>query len=134
MSVAGHFYVDVLPSETAPRFEIAEGGIADAEWLSNVIYPNDEQHARFPRTNRAVRNARNPSLRFTYDEVVGLKEGKMYMVVYGILTYRDIFDTPHWTKYCGFYTAEPYIVPTQSTQLKCMAFNGTEEQKRHKPN
>ena len=36
----------------------------------------------------------------TDEEVNAVRDGKAYLVVYGIIRYTDVFNIPHWTKFC----------------------------------
>jgi hypothetical protein len=36
----------------------------------------------------------------TEEEVVGIRDGKLYLAVYGVIAYRDVFGVDHWTHFC----------------------------------
>ena len=52
-----------------------------------------------------------------------LKEGRIFIVVYGRIEYEDIFKTQHWTTFCGFASPKggPY------TAKKCSDYNDTDD-------
>lgn len=40
---------------------------------------------------------------FTEEQYQNIKSGKTYFVIYGIVTYDDIFNTRHETRHCSYY-------------------------------
>jgi hypothetical protein len=56
----------------------------------------------------------------TARELTSLHESKSYISTYGIITYDDVFNKHHWTKFC-FWGHSPKGV---FNAKKCTAFNG----------
>lgn len=58
----------------------------------------------------------------TKDDIEELQSGSAYIVVIGKFNYEDIYDTPHWIKYCnpefvgsGMYPASAECVNSNET-------------------
>jgi hypothetical protein len=45
------------------------------------------------------------SAQFTAEEALGIDNGKLFVICYGIITYDDIFDAHHWLTFCGHIRA-----------------------------
>jgi hypothetical protein len=66
---------------------------------SNVIAPNEPLEWRIDFGD--LRDHR--SLPLTQEEIEGLKQGKLYLAVYGMVEYDDQFG-PHWYRFCSYTT------------------------------
>jgi hypothetical protein len=56
-------------------------------------------------------------------EFVGVGQGSAYVVIFGIISYDDIFGNHHWTKFCSWLTPAPGAYSTRS----CTAFNSVDK-------
>jgi hypothetical protein len=57
------------------------------------------------------------------DDIDNLSSGKTYYVIYGIVRYRDIFNTLHWMKFCNWNAAYNIAVPAG----ECAEFNSVDQ-------
>lgn len=82
----------------------------------------------FPTTDfkqkvyRVIKSGGSDPLVATNDEVIALTTGKAYLAVYGIITYDDVFQTPHWTRFCDWRSFANGLYST----YKCTEFNGVD--------
>lgn len=44
-----------------------------------------------------------------------IRTGQSFIIVHGIITYRDIFGTEHWTTYCRYVT-NPSLISDECTR------------------
>jgi hypothetical protein len=51
------------------------------------------------------------------------KEGRIFLTIYGHVSYTDIFHTQHWTNFCGFGAGKEGGYTAQ----KCTAYNDTDD-------
>jgi hypothetical protein len=52
------------------------------------------------------------------------REGRSFLVIYGRVTYKDVFQTEHWTDYCEFHALNPGTYTTR----KCTDYNNTDDE------
>jgi hypothetical protein len=67
---------------------------------TGILFPND--HFDFP----SVRVDQNGNIKVTDQEFTAWKEGQIYAVVFGKVTYDDAFGLSHWTKFCSWHLAK----------------------------
>jgi hypothetical protein len=53
----------------------------------------------------------------TPDIIEAIETGKKFIYLYGIITYRDIFGTDQWVKFCYFYS------PRHDNYPQCLTHN-----------
>ncbi|HEX4240943.1 MAG TPA: hypothetical protein VHZ53_05995 [Steroidobacteraceae bacterium] len=83
-----------------------DGGIAIS--TSGIIFPGPG-----PNPLNAVWLAADgkEAPKLTSAEMRDVIAGKTYFVLYGRVTYKDIFHVEHWTEICRFYTPIPLDLP-----------------------
>ena len=75
------------------------------EVKAGVNYPNNPENVPF-------------KVPFTSTEAEAFRNNKLYLVIYGTVTYTDFFKVQHWTKFCyPFYE-------TSAPALSCAQYNG----------
>jgi hypothetical protein len=85
-----------------------------------TIFPNGKIEESF----EALAHGKKESLiltRMIMDDILSLRS---FVVVYGDVTYSDIFGVQHWTHYCRYVTA-PSLISEQ-----CERYNDADQNKR----
>jgi uncharacterized repeat protein (TIGR01451 family) len=107
-------YVDIVDASREPPLDRAEnGGSSYPHGLltAGIIFPN----ADFKQP--VARPAKDGSLLLaTESEVSAIKDARAYLAVYGVITYDDVFNAHHWTKFCSWQSAGGTFHTYQCTQ------------------
>jgi hypothetical protein len=64
---------------------------------AGIVYPNDVMKQIGTRPQKG-----GAPLLATKDEVEGIRDGKKYLAVFGIVSYDDVFGKGHWSKFCNW--------------------------------
>ena len=86
---------------------------APTGFATSLIYPSDFFDFSIPRLRVGERQSVVSPI--SEREFESLRTGKSYFAVYGAVTYRDIFQVLHWTKFCKSIRADSVeMLPSQS--------------------
>lgn len=75
----------------------------------------------YPWENKVSRmkDSFNPQT-LTKDEVADLLSGRSYVVLYGVVLYRDAFGSDHWLQMCGYAA---FFKRSSVNAIPCVAYN-----------
>jgi hypothetical protein len=116
-------FVDVIDSSQDPpldRVGTAKTGSAFPFALveAGVVFPNGDFSQSVMRVVRG-----GAPLVATLDEARALRDGRAYLAVYGIITYDDVFNAPHWTKFCHWVAGDGSF-----HARGCTEYNGVDDE------
>jgi hypothetical protein len=63
---------------------------------------------------------------FTKDHIEAIKSGQFSYYIYGMITYKDIFNKIHWTKYCY------QLAPSLDRFTTCRFYNETDDTQKNR--
>jgi hypothetical protein len=99
------------------------------EEVKNGLEPKLDKASRVGRSTTGVFYPNGPTQsNFEYDLLKAgsddFKEARMFLVIYGHITYTDVFRTEHWADFCGFINSPKYkgLVGAK----KCTSYNDTD--------
>jgi hypothetical protein len=111
-------YIDDLPTHSHARV------------TSGILFPNTDSKWTIVRVDNGI-----PSPA-TVNEVIALQSNTAFVVAYGIITYDDVFNEHHWTRFCHWASEptgnykEPVGSPTGNYNAEgCTEFNSVDGQK-----
>jgi hypothetical protein len=115
------FFVDVVKATDEPNLD----GKNPYWWRfsAGLIQPNDPPNDFLAYRQRAGKGLDTMS-KLTETELRELQSGDAYLVVYGKMWYRDIFNTLHWAKYC--YPMPLNFTPKYYNFKDCTDYNSTD--------
>jgi hypothetical protein len=115
LDVAAKMFIAIVDASQSPPLEQVQSNKYPHGLLTmGILFPNVDVAHPVTRTTE-----KGQPIAATDSEVLSLKEGKSYVAAYGVVTYRDVFKVPHWTKFCS-WIAEP---KSTFAAAKCVAFN-----------
>ena len=109
-SINARFFVESVNNGDQPQFNAPQRG----HLTTGVMFPND-----------TVDSTGVIEYPVPVDQLEKLQSGQLFFVIYAIVDYSDVFDRPHWTKYCNFVTASTPEERT-ITAKKCTDYNDTD--------
>jgi hypothetical protein len=93
-------FVDIVDASQEPPLDHVEDAGAGSPYpfgLIGIIFPNTDFKQPVVRPMKG-----GAPLVATDSEVRAVREGKAYLAVYGVITYDDVFNTHHWTRFCNW--------------------------------
>lgn len=113
-------FVDIGDALQEPPLDHVDGGTISPHGhaTAGIIFPNSE----FKQSVVRLGDDGSP-LVATDKEVVAIRDGKAYLAVYGVVTYDDVFNTHHWTKFCSWIAGNGKFEARQCTQYNSVDSN-----------
>jgi hypothetical protein len=72
---------------------------------------------------RLIRDIRAEDYPVTPEEKTSLDQGKAWLAVHGIVHYKDVFNTPHWIRYCSWNFFKPGV---EYSSRDCTDYNNVD--------
>jgi hypothetical protein len=96
-NVEAKMFVEIVKKEKSPQLESTK--IPKYRFSSGILFPNS------PADTWAIRQKAKPGTNgvddlLKHSEREDMEAHRAYIAVYGQITYDDIFNTHHWTKFC----------------------------------
>jgi hypothetical protein len=86
-------FMNIVPSSQQANLKCVEEGCPGDEVFYGSFFPNDS-------TTYLMERARGMST----EQTNAWNNGAAYFAVFGMLTYSDVFNVPHWSKFCIWYS------------------------------
>lgn len=119
--IAGHVIVRVVTKGEPLDFDYTPGRVNTAYLINaGTIFPGG---AGIKESFEALAHGRKEALILTKPIMDDILAARSFVVVYGDITYVDIFGIDHWTYYCRYVTA-PSLISEQ-----CIKYNDTDNNK-----
>jgi len=119
----GHVVVTVLDAGQEPWFDYTSKTVPRTFMEIGTIFPNAPLDLSFKAGKRQGGEKKvidvTPSIREQ------ITRGDLYILVYGNITYDDIFGASHWMKFCQFNGGH-LDISTPKTYKKCSDYNDTD--------
>ncbi len=106
-------FVDILNASTEVPLDHVEDGNAYpyGSITSGIIFPNGDFKQLIMRPAKD-----GTALVATSEEVNGITNGTVYLAVYGVITYDDVFHVHHWTRFCNWISDKGTFATRGCTQ------------------
>jgi hypothetical protein len=93
-------FLNIIGTDQEPPLDRVDKAVPGSPYPFNlmetgIIFPNADMKLL---GDRAKKGGANQTA--TDEEVGAIKDGRGLLVVYGVVTYDDVFKRPHWTKFC----------------------------------
>lgn len=114
-------YVEMVPRSAGPDFHCATSGTcSNTYFLTGILFPNNPQHgqARWIAAN-------GTNLTISPEQAQMWDNGGIYHVLFGVVTYDDIFGQQHWTQFCFWHAG---MVGAIFQAESCTAYNDADGQ------
>jgi hypothetical protein len=121
-NVIARIYVEVVNTSESPKLDSA---VETSAWgfTAGIFSPNAPSESLAYR-QLPDKTGLEAMSNLTPAENQELSSGRAYLAMYGKITYRDIFNIPHWTKFCVWTPLNP--APRYYTSKKCSDYNGVD--------
>jgi hypothetical protein len=106
-------FMDFVPSDQEVNLKCVEEGCPGNEVFYGIFFPTNTTFFPMERGNGA-----------TVEEATAWNNGSAYFAVFGILTYTDVFNTPHWSKFCAWYHGQDGF---HYAATSCTAYNSVDD-------
>jgi hypothetical protein len=93
-SVTGHIVIEMVKNGEEPRLNY---DLRHSRFTTGALFPNQSEEYRAVASVPPVTQAESDDF----------DQRKSFVVVYGIVSYRDFFGKWHWTKMCNLFTTKP---------------------------
>jgi hypothetical protein len=118
--VQANIFVEVVKATEGPHLN---GNSPAWHFFAGIIVPNTP--SRFFAYRQLPDKAGLEAMsNLTAAENQELSAGRVYLAVYGEMTYRDVFDVAHWTKFCGWVPLN--LTPRYYNSKSCSDYNSVD--------
>lgn len=128
--VHGEFVALIVKNGEAVEFTLTNNNISSwiIEW--GIIFPNDPLPADIVVGRQPFKTIQDVLVIPTDVDIKQLDAGQVFLLVYGRITYRDMFNVEHWLKFCRNISGATH--QTQFQAGKCLSYNDADNnQARH---
>lgn len=118
---SGYVFVEKVLIGHKPHFGFVGNRISAA-----VLFPN------FPINDwgfQSVTPGSNPAtkklVKMSHSDIQELNDGKAFVAVHGIINYLDVFDVPHWLRFCAYAATNDTrpLTAIQKSATSCVEYN-----------
>jgi len=88
---------------------------------ASLVYAGDSFEGYYDRV-RVTGDGKIVSSPLSFPEGVGLSNKSMYLVIWGEVTYMDVFGFEHWTRFCGGTDVEGGSIPSK----RCASYSSVD--------
>jgi len=117
----------VMKSNEKPEFIYKRGtGHPLVRAKAPFLWPSEQVPFPLPVFKKPTRVAEK--LILTRPLLEGMDAGTSYVLMYGKITYVDVFGIDHWMTFCDIYPTANRLLPSLSgAYARCIAYNETDE-------
>jgi hypothetical protein len=118
------FVIDIVKNEQNGITRFPYAYIPRLQDTTGIIIPGEAQPTFTTHLLKRTKNPERAENRFlSVDEYQSLADGKTFVILYGRIQYRDIFNIPHETRYCHFFSPSGKDAYAQ----RCTEYNGVDD-------
>jgi hypothetical protein len=121
--VHGIARVEKLRTDQAPSLRIS-GSVSDTS--AGILFPGQPLKFAAPLLGDETGQQKPVPVQLTAEDVGDWNGGKIYLAVFGQVTYRDVFDVDHWTNYCTIYLPRGPGPSMETNSRSCAAANNVD--------
>ncbi len=115
LDISAKMFVAVVDASQSPPLDHVQSNKYPHGLLSmGILFPN----APIPQPVTVSTKEGQPIMA-TDSEISSFKEGRAYLAAFGVVTYTDIFQVRHWTKFCSWTS----WAKGNFAAGRCVAFN-----------
>jgi hypothetical protein len=100
--IRGEIVIQRVKNGEQPTFDYPS---PNTKFTTGTLFPNESPANVTIKRTRFIN--KGPSVEddiLTKDEFDDLQKTKIFFIVYATISYKDFFETKHWTKQCAFFT------------------------------
>jgi hypothetical protein len=107
--------VEKVKSGESPSFKYSQLHVAS---FLGILVPNEPRPLTGVWLGREKSSLLNPPI-LTKADIDEINSGTIYIAMFGIITYSDVYDVPHWTRFCGWHSP----VSGEYSARNCTSYN-----------
>lgn len=123
--VEGFTVVEELPVGNVPNF--VYGNRAEGHLRGGMVIPNHAVEDPLQSLQFKPSTRQEESLKMSAGDIKAYADGRSYIVAHGIISYKDIFGTDHWIKFCSYQLSVPDMGGFRQFLDRCADQNKTDE-------